>query len=152
MFGDMHAYGKAPGLFGRAASAVKTAQVEVATTDGLVLSLVPGTKKDIIVVADPSGRYPTGPVSFVANPVLWTTLAVTAVDALKKNKAVMTPSVVDVRAEQKFRPGGGAATTEMTTTAESGKADYVTYALYAAGVTAGVYGVYRLYKRYVQGL
>ena len=148
MFGDMHAYGKAPGLFDRAASAAKTAQVEVATTDGLVLALVPGTKKDIIVVADPSGRYPAGPVSFVANPVLWATLAVTAVDALKRNKAVMTPSVVDPRAEQKFRPGGGAATTEMTTTEESGMHPVLKWTLIAGGTAVGVYGVYYVARRY----
>lgn len=147
MFGDMHAYGKAPGFFDRATSAAKAAQVEVATTDGLVLALVPGTKKDIIVVADPSGRYPTGPVSFVANPVLWATLAVTAVDALKKNKAVMTPSVVDVRAEQKFRPGG-AATTEVTTTKETGMHPVLKWTLIAGGTAVGAYGVYYVARRY----
>ena len=51
MFGDMHAYGKAPGLFDRAASAAKTAQVEVATTDGLVLALVPGTSRSGVTIS-----------------------------------------------------------------------------------------------------
>ena len=149
MFGDMHAYGKTPSAFGRGFKAsMKTAEVDIQTTDGLTLKLVPGTKSDIIVVADPSGRYPTGPVSFEANPMLWSTLAVTAVDALKKNKAVMTPTVVDPRAEQKFRPGGGAATTEMTTTEESGMHPVLKWTLIAGGTAVGVYGVYYVARRY----
>ena len=76
------------------------------------------------------------------------TLAVTAVDALKRNKAVMTPSVVDPRAEQKFRPGGGAATTEMTTTEESGMHPVLKWTLIAGGTAVGVYGVYYVARRY----
>jgi hypothetical protein len=60
----------------------------------------------------------------------------------------MTPSVVDPRAEQKFRPGGGAATTEMTTTEESGMHPVLKWTLIAGGTAVGVYGVYYVARRY----
>jgi len=145
MFGDMHAYGKTPSAFGRGFKAsMKTAEVDIQTTDGLTLKLVPGTKSDIIVVADPSGRYPTGPVSFEANPMLWSTLAVTAVDALKKNKAVMTPTVVDPRFEQKIVPGAGQAGLVK----KDEMHPMLKWTLIAGGTAVGVYGVYWVARKY----
>lgn len=145
MFGDMGAYGKGPAAFGRGVkSSLKTAEVDIQTTDGLTLKLVPGTKSDIIVVADPSGRFPAGPVSFEANPMLWSTLAVTAVDALKKNKAVMTPTPVDPRFEQKITPGAG-----KTGLAKKDEMHpMLKWTLIAGGTAAGVYGVYWFARKY----
>jgi hypothetical protein len=123
--------------------------VQITTASGRVLSLVPGTRRAITVVSDPTGQYKPGTeVTIEKNAMAYASLAVEAANAVKANKSAMQVDTTKVSlTDAKAQPGTGEGLTAYT----SGMDPMLKWTLIVGGTGVAAYGLWWAYNRYLRG-